>query len=156
MRLSPIRSLVLGSCVAIAAFGCDSIPGCHRVGSTPQADTPPAPAMPVGPTMHLGAACDSLTRRQCLLARHCTLVAPRSGTASRYVCREARGPCETGLTQTVESRGECEDRESCAWSEGGCYCQCAGYGHTAVPDGDEAEPCDCECSGGPPPTCAAR
>lgn len=123
----------------------------------PEPSPPPDPERP----------CEALTRTACMQSTTCTLehVAPRS---KQYRCRPATAPCEEGLAQagfwgsgtdgvarSREQQAECAARPGCGFVDGGCYCHCRGMGQTAVPDGDEAEPCDCECAGGPPPTCAA-
>lgn len=138
--------------LALLLVACDPI----QVG-TPRGEAPADPSTPAAPTPDPGdAPCESLTRGECLSSVVCTLDAPASRGASRYVCREARGNCEVGLRQLHEDRDRCDDRDGCAWQEGGCYCACRGSGRTAVPDGPEAEDCDCECGGGPPPGCRAR
>ncbi len=101
-------------------------------------------------------ACADLTRAECMRAVHCTLEAAGSAPSRAYVCRDARGNCEIGLRQIDEDRDRCADRDGCAWTDGPCYCACRGAGHAAVPDGEEARPCQCECGGGPPPGCRAR
>ena len=88
--------------------------------------------------------------------------------SSRYRCRPATEPCERGFAQAAfwgsgtegvaaskAQQAACNARPGCGFVDGGCYCRCRGMGETAVPDGDEAEPCNCECGGGPPPTCRA-
>jgi hypothetical protein len=131
------------------ALGCDPI----EVGS-PSTPTPdPAPMAQADPG---DAPCTSLSREACLRSVVCTLDAPSDQGSNRYTCREARGNCEIGLTQTRADRDRCDDRDGCAWADGRCYCACRGSGRTEVEDGPEAEPCDCECGGGPPAGCRAR
>ena len=138
--------------LALALLGCDPV----RVGPEPTDPGPveradPAPAIDPG-----DAPCETLTRHACLRSVLCTLDAPSARSSNRYVCREASGNCEVGLRQIEADRDRCDDRDGCAWQPGGCYCPCRGSGRTAVPDGPEAEPCDCECGGGPPPGCRPR
>src|SRR5690606_34279432 len=78
---------------------------------------------------------------------------------SVYACRPASSPCEVGIVQAElvgngASARECVARPGCRVDEGECYCHCYGYGETRVPDGPEAERCNCACGGGPPPRCA--
>lgn len=126
--------------------------------STSSSATPPAPA---------AGTCASLTRTACMRSTECTLeqVGERS---KQYRCRPATEPCEQGFAQagfwgsgtegvqaSKQQQAACNARPGCGFVDGGCYCHCRGMGQTAVPDGDEAEPCMCECGGGPPPTCRA-
>lgn len=146
-----MRSLALAAVLVLA--GCDTI----EVGPRPSADDEAAAGDTTVDERAIDErACAELTRGECMRAVHCTLQASSSGPSRAYVCRDARGNCEIGLRQIDADRDRCADREGCAWSEGSCYCACRGAGHAAVPDGDEAAPCDCECGGGPPPGCRAR
>lgn len=135
--------------VVLFALGCSPI----EVGTPPEPTREPAPETHEDPG---DAPCESLTRDQCLRSVVCTLDAPSERRSNRYVCREARGNCEVGLTQTPVDRDRCDDRDGCAWADGHCYCACRGSGRTLVEDGPEADPCDCECAGGPPPGCQPR
>jgi hypothetical protein len=106
------------------------------------------------------AGCERLSRTFCLDSPDCTLVwvATRPRGQHEYACRAAEGPCEEGLVQArlYDAPGRCTSRPGCAYQEQQCYCDCRGYGQTAVPDGVEAEECDCECAGGRPPGCVAQ
>ncbi len=146
MRLS-----ILGLGLLLAC-GCDTI---HVGEPAPTHGEPgsPAPAPVEAPG---DAPCEALSRARCLASLVCTLEAPAGQDHDRYRCREARGNCEVGLTQTAADRSRCEDRDGCTWGEAACYCACRGAGRTAVPDGPEAEDCDCECAGGPPAGCRPR
>lgn len=141
-------SLVLPSLLLLLA--CDTM----HVGDPPQTEEPTAAPAPVEDPGD--APCETLTRAACLASVVCTLDAPASASPNRYTCREASGNCEVGLTQRARDRDRCEDRDGCTWRPGACYCACRGAGQTAVPDGPEAEDCDCECGGGPPPGCSPR
>lgn len=113
-------------------------------------------------------ACETLTRTACMQSTECTL--EQVGERSRqYRCRPASEPCEKGFAQagfwgsgtegvraSKVQQAACDARPGCGFVDGGCYCHCRGMGETAVPDGDEAEDCHCECAGGPPPTCRAK
>lgn len=129
----------------------------------------PAPAASNAGSATVAAvdACASLTRTECMQSNECTLeqVGERS---KQYRCRPATEPCERGFAQagfwgsgaegvqaSKDQQAACNARASCGFVDGGCYCHCRGMGHTTVPDGDEAEPCKCECGSGPPPTCRA-
>jgi hypothetical protein len=131
------------------------IDGSSSKGSTP---SPPATSGP----------CEALSRTACMQSTECTL--EQEGERSRrYRCRPATEPCERGFAQagfwgsgtegvraSKAQQAACDARPGCGFVDGGCYCHCRGMGETAVPDGDEAEGCACECSGGPPPTCRAK
>lgn len=145
-----VRTLL--ATVALLLVACDPV----QVGG-PQPSPRSTPEEPAAVPDPGDAPCETLTRAECMRSLVCTLDAPEGARSDRYRCRSARGNCEMGLTQTgPNARDRCEDRTGCAWTGGGCYCHCRGYGRTAVPDGDEAEDCDCECSGGPPPRCGPR
>src|SRR5690606_33932995 len=103
--------------------------------------------------------CEQLPRTACLRAPACTLVHPPQGPRrSVYACRPATSPCEGGIVQAEifgngSSARACVARAGCRVDEGSCYCSCRGYGETRLPDGPEAESCNCACGGGPPPSC---
>ena len=132
--------------VLVLALGCSPIE--VGTGSEPASEPPVVIEDDPG-----DAPCESLTRAECLRSVICTLDAPSGRRSNRYTCREARGNCEVGLTQTRADRDRCDDRAGCSWTDGQCYCACRGSGRAAVEDGPEADPCDCECGGGPPPGC---
>ena len=136
-----------------------ALAGCERitVGEAPAtAPTAPEPASD-GVEDPGDAPCETLTRAACMRSLVCTLDAPSGLGPRRYRCRPAQGSCEIGLTQVGDdAQDRCEDRTGCEWASGACYCACRGNGATARPDGDEAAPCRCDCSGGPPPGCRAR
>lgn len=144
-----MRPLVIAYVLVLAS--CDAI----TVGSSPSEEAPREEAAHDESELD-ERACIELTRGECMRALHCTLEAAASAPGRAYVCREARGNCEIGLSQLEEDRDRCADRSGCAWSDGPCYCACRGAGSTAVPDSDEADACVCECGGGPPPGCRAR
>lgn len=145
-----MRSSACLSLLATLALACESM----TVGGAPPRD-PPVPSAEVhddpGDT-----PCAELSREACRRSLVCTLAAPAGRAADRYICRPASGNCEVGLRQIDEDVDRCAQRTACGWREGACYCACRGAGRTAVPDGDELAACDCECSGGAPPGCAAR
>ncbi|MCB9597297.1 MAG: hypothetical protein H6719_31520 [Sandaracinaceae bacterium] len=116
-----------------------------------EAPEPPAEVLDPG-----DAPCETLSREACLHSVVCTLAAPAGRASSRYVCRPAAGNCEVGLRQLREDQDRCDARTGCSWRDASCYCACRGSGRTAVEDGPEAEPCDCDCAGGPPPGCTPR
>lgn len=141
---------------AALAIALVLVGGCDTVEVGPR---PPAPSEPpaVEPVEDPGdAPCETLTRTQCMRSVVCTLAAPSGRSSSRYVCRAAAGNCEVGLRQLPEDQDRCAARTGCEWRPASCYCACRGSGQTAVPDGPELPPCDCECGGGPPPGCAPR
>lgn len=166
--------VVVAAVVSSACSTPDSAPKQGAVAPTPSASsagpasppstsgsaTPPVPAAAAG-------ACASMTRTACMQSTECTL--EQVGERSRqYRCRPATEPCERGFSQagfwgsgtegvqaSKQQQAACNARPGCGFVDGGCYCHCRGMGQTTVPDGDEAEPCRCECGGGPPPTCRA-
>ena len=106
--------------------------------------------------------CGVLSRKACMDSRACTLVhAPDPGNRATYLCRAELAPCESGVAQTdlagdeAGARKLCEQRAGCTLAPSGCYCHCRGGGRTRVPDGADAEQCNCACGGGPPPNCVA-
>ncbi len=157
--------ITLALAVALFAFGCNH---------SGRGAEPAAPSSEPRPTEHdeptsttedpatfetvADAECVRLTRYQCYLSRECTLVRDPSDE-TQYVCRPPRNHCEADYSQlsayeTSPASGPCEVRDGCRWmSQDGCYCSCRGHGQTAVPDGDEAPDCDCECAHGDPGGC---
>lgn len=146
--------------VAVVSSACSTPDSAPKQGAV-------APA-PAASNASSAGACASLTRTACMQSAECTL--EQVGEHSRqYRCRPATEPCERGFVQAgfwgsgtegVEAskaqQAACNARPGCGFVDGGCYCHCRGMGETAVPDGDEAEACMCECGGGPPPTCRAN
>lgn len=132
----------------------------------------PTPAAPPSGPGQAAADCAALSREHCMRRPGCTLESaapPGAHGSPDYRCRPAEPPCETAVTQfelygagtqsleaVREARRRCEATPGCAFREDRCYCPCRGSGRTAVPDGDEAPPCDCECGGGPPAVCAPQ
>ncbi len=136
---------------------------------TPPAIAKPEPAPgateePVGSSAPPadGDRCAALPRTRCMASPDCTLDQPSAIRPSPYRCRRATAPCELGMVQdrisdpTSASHRACMAKPGCAVDPGDCYCPCRGVGKAAVPDGDEAPLCSCECGNGPPPTCAAK
>lgn len=112
-----------------------------------RAPPPPEPAAPEGP-------CETLHRAACLESPACTLVHLPRGTAGAttgYECRPASGPCEVDLDQS--DAAACARRPGCEFVPAKCYCHCARYGQTQVPDPSGISACKCACGYGPPATC---
>jgi len=104
-------------------------------------DTPPA-----------GMACNDMTAAQCLLATGCVLEAVPHGDPE-YVCREAKGPCEGGVSQfpPLIFKADCEARHGCRYLEAECFCPNAQTRVRSTP----SVVMDCVCNDGPPQRCAA-
>jgi hypothetical protein len=99
-----------------------------------------------------GMACNDMTAAQCLLATGCVLEAVPKGDPG-YVCREAKGPCEGGVSQfpPLIFKADCEARPGCRYVPADCFCPTA---QTRVPS-TSAVAINCSCGGGPPHRCAA-
>lgn len=98
----------------------------------------------------MDAACDSLSRRKCLLSDHCTL---ELVSGNVYRCRADNGACEVGIKQTDEKA--CTAKAECKFEAGGCYCQCEGAARTETVDEPQSG-CKCACGGGKPPMCSLK
>jgi hypothetical protein len=96
-------------------------------------------------------ACDDMTAAQCLLAARCVLEAVPRGDP-RYVCREAKGPCEGGIAQfpALAFKAHCEGKAGCRYVPARCFCPTAQTRVRATPP-----PINCACGGGPPHRCMA-
>jgi hypothetical protein len=165
MRRAPLTIvLLLGAC-APAMQGPDG-PAQERA-ATPSSKPEPREPVVDAPAV-VDRPCESMTRTECMRSTECTLE-QEVERSDRYRCRPSLAPCEVGLAQAAfwgsgaegvsrsrEQQAECSARPGCAFVDGGCYCPCRGMGQTAVPDGDEAVDCKCECASGPPPTCRAE
>ncbi len=112
--------------------------------------------------------CAGMDRYECMHAPQCSLVQETSPSQD-YLCRPVQGPCEKAVLQgllsnppgsklsVAEARAnqkKCSDTLGCVYDPGNCFCDCKGYGKTAVPD-HKAPDCLCACSGGPPQICRA-
>jgi hypothetical protein len=118
----------------------------------PTEETPPRADAPVDSDVD----CSALARAECLGSQACVLVLLRPDDEIGYACRPPENDCERGLRQdTLAENGgaECAARDGCSYRAGQCYCECHDAGRTAVPDLASAPHCDCECAGGPPPSC---
>lgn len=142
--------------VALLAFNS----GCTKANDAPPAPTKPTPseqgASPTPPPEPpapdiarppVDAACDSLSRAQCLVSMHCTLELVDHNV---YRCRDDVGLCEIGVQQN--SKTSCEAKAECAFDPGGCYCHCEGAARTEKVT-EKPSGCACGCGGGKPPMC---
>jgi hypothetical protein len=122
--------------------------GCREPGSGGDAGARSNGSVAQSPSS-ASAACEELTRRQCLDATRCRL----TGHGPLYVCRSASGACEEGFPQS--DKAACERHAGCEFRPGNCYCPCMNNGATRAGDAD-GEGCACACGGGPPPSCVAK
>lgn len=149
----------------LAACGSPPAPSQPTAAPTPVAGTRAAPA---DATAGADGPCAGLSRTHCMQSTECTLEKIEGPIPRRYRCRAAAPPCETGVAQadfhgsgaagvqrSLAAQAACDARPGCRYDAGGCYCHCRGMGETTVPDGPEAEACNCECSSGKPPACVA-
>lgn len=108
------------------------------------------------PPIESNADCVSLARAECMASSRCVLVLLRPDDEIDYACRPAENDCERGLPQdslAANDGSACSARDGCAYRAGQCYCPCHDAGRTEVPDLASTPSCDCECAGGPPPSC---
>ena len=141
------------------AFGCTkerAAPAPTESAPSVRTTPPPAPidaATPAAPDAATDAgtaACDSLSRAQCLASAHCTL---ELAGANLYRCRPDQGVCEVGIAQG--DRKSCQDKAECVWTNAMCYCPCEGAARTITVE-EKAAGCACACGGGEPAMCTER
>lgn len=86
--------------------------------------------------------CESLSLLQCFRSKSCTIDCGHSrGKRIRcapYRCREKRGECELGPSQSELTKENCEARRGCVFYPPKCFCP---------------GPMDCTCGQGPPARC---
>jgi hypothetical protein len=139
-----IRPVVWTSAMGVAAL---MTPSCAK-----------APDVPLRqPDAKLEAHCSTLTKRECLSSRECSLILNRLDAASRYRCVAPRSLCEDGIAQDgADIERLCSQRPGCEYEASDCFCHC-GPGGT---DADLRKPpgppfCVCYCGGGPAANCIA-
>jgi hypothetical protein len=85
--------------------------------------------------------CDQLSELDCIHSTVCKL--EQTAKHGGYICRAARGRCESGFRQAGEGdiKKLCESQPGCVFKYPECFC----------PPG-----LACECGGGPPAQCVER
>jgi hypothetical protein len=144
-------AVTLALATLLAGLGCSSNgrdEGPRELPAAPGDATRPFATPPSSTQAPSAGGCDTLTRRQCLAAKHCRL----TGKSPEYVCRPSVGPCENGFDQT--DKAACE-AAGCSFQPARCYCPCRNNGSTKAGDAD-GEGCSCACGGGPPPSCSPQ